>query len=71
VAKEPGPYAITLLEWALSDDNHLVRAEAAKGLGERGNAGSIAKLQPLLRDNHNSVRTMAAASIIRLTGAGL
>jgi HEAT repeat protein len=70
VAKEPGPYAVTLLEWALADDNHLVRVAAAKGLGERGNAGSVAKLEPLLRDSHNSVRTMAAASIIRLTAGG-
>jgi len=69
VAKEPGPYAVTLLEWALSDDNHLVRVEAAKGLGERGNAASIPKLQPLLQDDHNSVRTMAAAAIIRLTAS--
>jgi hypothetical protein len=45
VAKEPGPYAVKLLEWELSDDNHLVRTQAAKGLGERGNAGSVAKLQ--------------------------
>jgi len=67
MAKDPDPYAVTLLEWALGDDNHLVRVEAAKGLGERGNAGSIAKLQPLLKDDHTSVRTMAAASIIRLS----
>lgn len=67
VAKEPGEYAVTLLEWALADDSHLVRIEAAKGLGERGNAGSVAKLQPLLRDDHVAVRTMAAASIVRLT----
>jgi HEAT repeat protein len=66
IAKEPGPYSVTLLEWALGDDNHLVRVEAAKGLGERGNSGSIAKLEPLLKDDHPSVRTMAAASIIRL-----
>jgi HEAT repeat protein len=67
LAKDPDPYAVTLLEWALGDDNPFVRVEAAKGLGKRGNAGSIARLQPLLEDGHNAVRTMAAASIIRLS----
>jgi HEAT repeat protein len=67
LAKDPDPYAVTLLEWALADDSSYVRVEAAKGLGQRGNAESIAKLVPLLQDRKNSVRTMAAASIIRLT----
>ena len=67
LAKDPDPYAVTLLEWALGDDSSFVRVEAAKGLGQRGNAASVAKLVPLLQDRKNSVRTMAAASIIRLT----
>jgi len=67
LAKDPDPYAVALLEWALSDDNSFVRVEAAKGLGQRGNAGSVGKLVPLLQDGKNSVRVMAAASIIRLT----
>jgi HEAT repeat protein len=67
LAKDPDAYAVTLLEWALGDDNHLVRVEAAKALGERGNAASVAKLEPLLGDEHVSVRAMAAASIVRLT----
>jgi HEAT repeat protein len=67
LAKDPDPYAVTLLEWALADDSSFVRVEAAKGLGQRGNAGSVTKLVPLLEDHKNSVRTMAAASIIRLT----
>jgi HEAT repeats len=67
LAKDPDPYAVTLLEWALGDDSPSVREEAAKGLGQRGNAASVAKLTPLLQDGKNSVRTMAAASIIRLT----
>lgn len=67
LAKDPDAYAVTLLEWALSNSSALVRTEAAKDLGERGNAGSVAKLQPLLKDSHGDVRTMAAASIIRLT----
>lgn len=67
LVKDPDPYAVTLLEWALTDDSSFVRVEAAKGLGQRGNASSIPKLLPLLQDGKNSVRTMAAAAIIRLT----
>jgi HEAT repeat protein len=66
LAKDTDPYAVTLLEWALSDDNQFVRAEAAKGLGVRGNAESIPKLQKVLTDAHTRVRVMAAASIINL-----
>jgi HEAT repeat protein len=66
LAKDPDAYAVTLLEWALGDDNHLVRLEAARGLSDRGNAGSLAKLQPLLDDSHTSVRVMAAASMLKI-----
>jgi HEAT repeat protein len=66
LAKDKDPYAVTLLEWALADDSRMVRIEAAKGVGLRGNAESIPKLQPLLKDDHNAVRCMAAASLIRL-----
>jgi len=66
LAKESDPYALTLLEWALSDSNWEVRAAAAKAVGERGNPASIPKLTPLLTDSHLAVRTMAAAAIIRL-----
>ncbi len=65
--KDPEPYAVKLLEWALGNSSNLVRAEAAKGLGERGNPASVDKLLPLLKDRNGDVRTMAAASIIRLT----
>uniref|UniRef100_Q027C4 PBS lyase HEAT domain protein repeat-containing protein n=1 Tax=Solibacter usitatus (strain Ellin6076) TaxID=234267 RepID=Q027C4_SOLUE len=67
LVKDPDPYAVTLLEWALGDENQFVRAEAAKGLGQRGTSESIAKLQPLLDDPHTRVRAMAAASIINLS----
>jgi HEAT repeat protein len=67
LAKDPDPYAVTLLEWALADDSKAVRVEAARGLGARGNAASIAKLEPLRSDDHTAVRTMAAAAIIRLS----
>ncbi len=66
LAKDPEPYAVTLLEWALGDGSFWVRLEAAKGLGDRGTAESIPKLQPLLNDPHERVKTMAAASIIRI-----
>jgi HEAT repeat protein len=67
LAKDPDPYALALLEWALGDDNQFVRAEAAKALGTRGTHDSILRLQPLLSDDHTRVRTMAAASIINLS----
>jgi HEAT repeat protein len=67
LAKDPEPYAATLLEWALGDDSFGVRAAAARGLGERGTAASVPKLQSLLGDDRDAVRTMAAASIIRIT----
>jgi HEAT repeat protein len=66
LARDPDPYAITLLEWALADDNQFVRLEAAKALGQRGNSGSIPKLQALLDDPHNIVRDFASASIVRI-----
>jgi len=66
LAKDPEPYAVTLLEWALADESHLVRIEAARGLGQRGNTESIAKLQPLLSEDNNLLRDMAAAAVIRI-----
>jgi HEAT repeat protein len=66
LAKDPEPYAVALLEWGLEDDNEFVRIEAAKGLGQRGNAGSLTKLQAHLADGHNYVRDMVAAAMIRI-----
>lgn len=66
LAKDPEPYAVTLLEWALSDRNWEVRASAAKALGERGNQGSIPQLETATADSRDAVRTLAAASIIRI-----
>jgi hypothetical protein len=68
LAKDPDPYALTLLEWALGDSNWAVRLAVAKGLGERGNQDTIPKLSALLNDNRHAVRYMAAASMIRLSG---
>jgi HEAT repeat protein len=67
LAKDPDPYAVSLLEWALNDDDELVRLEASKGLGERGNAGSVPKLTAVLSDTSEVVRDMAAASILRIS----
>lgn len=67
LSKDTDPYSLTLLEWAAGDSNWAVRLAVAKGLGERGNEGSIAKLQPLLSDDHHAVRYMAAASIVKLS----
>ena len=67
LAKDSDPYAIPLLEWALGDDNHFIRLEAAKALGARGGSASIPKLEFALGDSHNAVRDMAAVSILRIT----
>ena len=68
LAKDKDPYAVTLLEWALADDSHFVRIEAAKGLADRGNSASIPKLESLFKDEHTSVRFMAAAAVINISG---
>jgi HEAT repeat protein len=67
LARDPDPYAITLIEWALTDDNQFVRMEAARALGQRGNSESIPKLQAALNDAHTAVRDMAGAAIIRIS----
>ena len=67
LAKDPDPYAVTLLEWALSDNSWGVRAAAAHGLALRGNAESIPKLQFLLDDQRHVVQSMAAAAILRIS----
>lgn len=68
LAKDQDPYALTLLEWALSDHNWAVRLAVAKDLGDRGNQDTIPKLSPLLNDDRHAVRYMAAASMIKLSG---
>ena len=70
LGKDSDPYALTLLEWGLGDNNWAVRVAVCKALGERGNDGTIAKLQPLLNDDHHAVRYMAAASMVRLSLKG-
>ena len=66
LAKDPDPYALTLLEWALGDNSSAVRVAVAKALGDRGNQDTIPKLAPLLKDDRHAVRYMAAAAIIKL-----
>ena len=70
LGKDSDPYALTLLEWALDDNNWAVRVAVCKALGERGNDGTIAKLQPMLNDDHRAVRYMAAASMVKLSLKG-
>src|SRR5262249_36501104 len=67
LAKDPDPYSLVLLEWGIGDNNWAVRVAVAKALGERGNQQSMAKLSPLLSDDHHAVRYMAAASMVRLS----
>lgn len=67
LGKDPDPYSLILLEWGLGDNSWAVRVAVAKALGERGNEKSIAKLDPLLSDEHHAVRYMAAASMVKLS----
>ncbi len=52
---------------ALGDKNWVVRAAAAKGLGNSERRDMIPFLQPLLDDKKDPVRYLAAASIVRLS----
>jgi HEAT repeat protein len=70
LAKDPDPYVVTLLEWALADKSWAVRAAVVKALGERGNQNTISKLLPLLRDDRDLVRSLAAAAVIKLSKSG-
>jgi HEAT repeat protein len=70
LGKDSDPYALTLLEWSLGDNNWAVRVAVCKALGERGNDATIAKLQPMLNDDHHAVRYMAAASMVKLSLKG-
>ncbi|MGH9666059.1 MAG: HEAT repeat domain-containing protein [Bryobacteraceae bacterium] len=59
-----------LMEAVLDTDrNWGVRVAAARALGRCGNAATVTRLEALLADPHDDVRMMAAASIVRLTGA--
>lgn len=68
LADHPDDYTRPLLEWALTDNDPVVRAAAARGLGRCGNDQSIPKLQTAMNDQHTAVRMMAAAAVIRLSG---
>lgn len=67
IAKDPDPEVVSLLEWALGDKSWAVRAAAVRALGERGNRSTILKLLPLLTDDRDIVRSLTAASIVRLS----
>jgi HEAT repeat protein len=70
LSKDPDPYIVTLFEWALADKSWAVRAAVVRALGERGNRDTIPKLLPLLTDDRDLVRSLAAASVIRLSQTG-
>jgi HEAT repeat protein len=57
------------LKDALNDKNWIVRAAVAQALGVSRHREQIPILQPLLQDDKPAVRCMAAAAILRLSGA--
>ncbi len=59
---------LRLLERTSSEDkNWIVKAAAAKALGQCGNQDTIPKLELDLTDSHDAVKFMAAASIVKLS----
>ena len=55
------------LDDALQDKNWAVRAAAAEALGKLPRQGQVSQLAPLLDDDKEAVRFMAASSILRLS----
>ena len=66
LAKDPSPDAVEQLTQALADKNWAVRAAAAQALAVSPGKVSPVVFEPLLLDDHKSVRDIAAAGIIRL-----
>jgi HEAT repeat protein len=67
LATDKDPKTIAPLEEALSDKNRIVRAAAAKALGERNSKTSIPKVASLLDGDTDQARFTAAAAVIRLS----
>jgi len=67
LATDSEPQSLREFEDALADKNWMVRAAAAKAVGALSRRELIPKLKPLLDDEKDAVRYMAAASIVRLT----
>jgi HEAT repeat protein len=69
LAEDTDPRTIQILEYALQDKNHVVRAAAARALGQRLSRSSIPKLEDLFLDDHELPKAMAAAAVIRIEAA--
>ncbi|MGH9774666.1 MAG: HEAT repeat domain-containing protein [Candidatus Acidiferrales bacterium] len=67
LSSDRNPATEEQLAEALTDKSWVVRAAAARALGNCERREMIAKLAPLLMDDKEPVRLMAAASIIRLS----
>lgn len=67
LARDHDPQSVRELEDALADKNWAVRVAAARAVGALSRRELIPKLKPLLDDEKDAVRYMAAASIVRLS----
>jgi len=67
LATDPSDEAARELDDALQDKNWVVRAAAAEALGKLPRQGQVSQLAPLLDDDKEAVRFMAASSIVRLS----
>jgi HEAT repeat protein len=63
---DPNPKVVPILEEALKDENHEVRASASRCLGRHGSSKNIPALQELYNDSHWEVRWDAAAAAYTL-----
>lgn len=66
LGREPRPDGAEALRGLLTDDDPFVRAWAARGLGEVGGLGDLARLLPLLDDAELSPRVQAMRAGARL-----
>jgi hypothetical protein len=68
LAEDCDAQSLRLLEWAcINDKSWAVQAASAKALGQCGNREAIPTLEHHLSDSNAAVRSMSAASIIRLS----
>jgi len=68
LAQDCDAESLRLLEWsATSDKSWVVKAASAKALGQCGNRDAIPTLEQNLADSNAAVKSMSAASIIKLT----
>jgi len=65
--RDPDPKTADALMKAASDPKWLVRASVVDAIAKRGDSALLKAVWPLLDDENETVRFVAAATIVRLT----